>query len=83
MSLRSLKSLYSLKIKIFFDINIFTNLIINLVLLSLSSSRLINILSFKNNVLFVYIFTNLNILFVIIINKYKSYVNKAIFSFSQ
>jgi len=81
MLLRSLKSLYLLKIKIFFDINISIGLIINLVLFSLSFFRLINILSFKNNVLFVYIFINLNILFVIIINKYKLYVNKVIFSF--
>ena len=78
---QSLKNLHLLKIKMFFDINIFIGLIINLALLSLSSFYLINILFFKNNILFVYIFINLNILFIIVINKYKLYVNKVIFNF--
>jgi len=82
MLLRFLKSLHLLKIKMFFNINIFIGLIINLTLFSLSFFRLINILFFKNSVLFVCIFINLNILFVIIISKYKLYVNKVIFSFS-
>jgi len=81
--LRFLRSLHLLKIKIFFNVNIFINLIINLTLFNLLFFYLINILSFKNSVLFVYILTNLNILFIVIINKYKSYVNKAIFNFLQ
>ena len=81
MLLRSLKSLHSLKIKMFFNVNISISLVINLAFFSLLFFRLINILFSKNNILFVYIFINLNILFIIIINKYKSYVNKIIFSF--
>ena len=81
ISLQSLKSLYSLKIKVFFDINIFISLAINLTLLSSLFSYLINISFPKNSVLSVYIFINLNALFVMITNKYKSYVNKVIFSF--
>ena len=44
MSLQFLKNLHLLKIKIFFNINISTNLTINLTLLSLLSFRLINAL---------------------------------------
>jgi len=66
----------------FFNISIFINLVINLVLFSLLSSRLINVLFFKNNISFVYIFINLNISFIIVISKYKLYVNGVIFNFS-
>jgi len=83
MSSRSLKSLHSLKIKIFFNINIFINLAISLALLNLLSFYLINALFSKNSILFICIPTNLNTLFVIVINKYKLYINKVIFSFLQ
>ena len=65
----------------FFDISIFIGLVISLILFSLLFFYLINILSFKNNISFIYILINLNILFVIITNKYKLYVNGIIFSF--
>ena len=75
--------MYLLKIKVFFDISISIGLIISLILFNLLFFHLINILFSKNNILFVYIFINLNILFIMIINKYKLYVNKIIFKFSQ
>ena len=81
MSLQFLKNLHLLKIKIFFNINIFIDLIINLILFNLLFFRLINILFFKNSVSFIYISINLNILFIMVINKYKLYINKIIFSF--
>ena len=74
MPLQFLKNLYLLKIKMFFNVNIFINLTINLILFNLLFFYLINILSFKNNVLSICIFINLNILFFIIINKYKLYI---------
>jgi len=83
MLLQSLKNLHLLKIKIFSNINIFINLIINLTLFNLLSFHLINILSFKNNILSICILINLNALFVMIINKYKLYINKIIFNFLQ
>jgi len=83
MSLQSLKNLHLLKIKMFSDVNIFIDLIINLILFSLSFFYLINISFFKNNISFIYIFTNSNILFIIITNKYKLYINKIIFNFLQ
>jgi len=65
----------------FFDINIFTGLVISLALLNLLFFCLINALFPKNNVLFICIFINLNVLFVMVINKHKLYVNEVIFSF--
>ena len=67
----------------FFDVNIFIGLIISLILFNLLFFYLINILFFKNNILFIYIFINLNVLFIMIISKYKLYVNEIIFNFLQ
>ena len=81
MPLQFLKSLHLLKIKIFSNVSIFISLIISLALFNLLFFYLINVLFFKNSVLFVCIFINLNILFIVIINKYELYIDRVIFSF--
>jgi len=67
----------------FFDVSIFIGLIISLILFNLLFFYLINVLFLKNSVLFICIFINLNVLFVIVISKYRLYINKVIFSFLQ
>jgi len=68
-------SLQLLKINCIFGSSILIDFAFNFTFLSFSFLSFLKVLSAKNNVLLIYMVTILNIFFLIIINKYRLYIN--------